>query len=160
MKAFSLAFPDCQLSKSEFHGSITGGSTFAKVCYCGASLSFWVNALYMAFIRSKLWTTNCITGSSVSGSDKGLLGPQASWVSDTGLDRKRRWDMFKVLSLKSNAWEGIGKVKYKFLTSSKSGILCNGALHWIMYNDNDDFKVDIVSFHLSNKEFREIPQPP
>ncbi|GKE36372.1 hypothetical protein Tco_1459777, partial [Tanacetum coccineum] len=74
--------------------------------------------------------------------------------------KEKMGQFVKVLSLKSNAWEGIGKVKYKFLTSSKSGILCNGALHWLMYKDNDDFKVDIVSFHLSNKEFKEIFQPP
>ncbi|KAM0013669.1 putative F-box associated interaction domain-containing protein [Helianthus debilis subsp. tardiflorus] len=37
---------------------------------------------------------------------------------------------FYLLSLKSNVWRVIGEVKYRLI--SKTGILCNGALHWIV----------------------------
>ncbi|GJW28652.1 nucleotide pyrophosphatase/phosphodiesterase-like protein, partial [Tanacetum coccineum] len=42
--------------------------------------------------------------------------------------KEKMGQFVKVLSLKSNAWEGIGKLKYKFLTSSKSGKLCSDLL--------------------------------
>ncbi|KAJ0941603.1 putative F-box domain-containing protein [Helianthus annuus] len=62
---------------------------------------------------------------------------------------------FKVLSLKSNVWRVIGDVKYKFIT--KIGMLCNGALHWIVEDQNR--KILILSYDLSEEEFKEIPQP-
>ncbi|XP_024986212.1 F-box/kelch-repeat protein At3g06240-like [Cynara cardunculus var. scolymus] len=65
---------------------------------------------------------------------------------------------FHVLTLKSNEWKVIGEVNYTFV--SRIGILCNGALHWIMKGGSpqDDRKV-ILSFHISKEEFIEIPQP-
>ncbi|KAM0013684.1 putative F-box domain, galactose oxidase/kelch, beta-propeller, F-box associated interaction [Helianthus debilis subsp. tardiflorus] len=62
---------------------------------------------------------------------------------------------FEVLSLKSNVWRVIGEVKYTFIT--KAGILCNGALHWIVKDQNN--KKLIISYDLSKEEFKEIPLP-
>ncbi|KAJ0941567.1 putative F-box domain, galactose oxidase/kelch, beta-propeller, F-box associated interaction [Helianthus annuus] len=62
---------------------------------------------------------------------------------------------FQVLSLKSNVWRVIGEVKYTFMTTA--GILCNGALHWIVEDQNN--KKLIISYDLSKEEFKEIPQP-
>ncbi|KAI3716458.1 hypothetical protein L1987_67355 [Smallanthus sonchifolius] len=61
----------------------------------------------------------------------------------------------QVLSLKSNVWRVIGEVKYKFI--SIDGILCNGALHWIIRDEN--MKKIIISYDLSKEEFKEIPHP-
>lgn len=61
----------------------------------------------------------------------------------------------QVLSLKSNVWKVIEQVKYTLI--SKVGILCNGALHWFMNDEN--MNEVIVSFDLSLEEFKEIPQP-
>ncbi|KAJ0806760.1 putative F-box domain-containing protein [Helianthus annuus] len=61
----------------------------------------------------------------------------------------------RVLSLKSNVWRVIEEVKYKFI--STTGILSNGALHWIVEDQN--YKKLIISFDLSKEEFKEIPQP-
>ncbi|KAJ0617156.1 putative F-box domain-containing protein [Helianthus annuus] len=61
----------------------------------------------------------------------------------------------RVMSLKSNVWRVIEEVKYKFIT--KTGILSNGALHWIVKDQNN--KKLIISFDLSKEEFEEIPQP-
>ncbi|KAF5820100.1 putative F-box domain-containing protein [Helianthus annuus] len=60
-----------------------------------------------------------------------------------------------IASLKSNVWRVIEEVKYKFI--SKTGILSNGALHWIAKDQNN--KKLIISFDLSKEEFKEIPQP-
>ncbi|GKD49360.1 putative F-box domain-containing protein [Tanacetum coccineum] len=65
---------------------------------------------------------------------------------------------FQVLTLKSNIWRTIGEVKYTFNNRSDgSGILCNGALHWFM-DDNNKKRV-LLSFDLCSEEFKEIPQP-
>ncbi|MFS7916340.1 hypothetical protein Hanom_Chr02g00175991 [Helianthus anomalus] len=55
-----------------------------------------------------------------------------------------------VLSLKSNEWRviGFGKVKYSFL--SKFSILCNGALHWIVRDENR--KILIIAYDLCKGE--------
>lgn len=65
---------------------------------------------------------------------------------------------FQVLTLKSNEWKVIGEVNYNFI--SRIGIICNGALHWVMNagSPQNNNKV-IVSFHISKEEFTEIPQP-
>ncbi|MFS7916372.1 putative F-box domain, galactose oxidase/kelch, beta-propeller, F-box associated interaction [Helianthus anomalus] len=61
----------------------------------------------------------------------------------------------RVMSLKSNVWRVIEEVKYEFI--SKTGILSNGALHWIVEDEHG--KKLIISFDLSKEEFKEIPQP-
>ncbi|GJS98993.1 F-box/kelch-repeat protein-like protein isoform X1 [Tanacetum coccineum] len=67
--------------------------------------------------------------------------------------------LFHVLSLKSNIWEPISLVKYKFIAGdSRFGILWNGALHWFM-KDYNTKKMVILSFDLSREEFNECPQP-
>ena len=67
---------------------------------------------------------------------------------------------FQVFSLKSNAWKVIGDVNYtcfeRFNFLSR-GVLCNGAIHWLMYPENK--KQVILSFDLYKEEFKEIPQP-
>lgn len=60
-----------------------------------------------------------------------------------------------MLSLKSNVWKVIREVNYSF--TNRFGILCNGAIHWFM-NDQDNKKV-ILSFDLSEEEYKEILQP-
>ncbi|CAH1452896.1 unnamed protein product [Lactuca virosa] len=67
--------------------------------------------------------------------------------------RKRvGWTCFQVLSLKSNVWKLIGDVKYSFL--SRIGILCNGALHWIMKDSSSPNKKRVItSFRLSEEKF-------
>ncbi|KAI3791198.1 hypothetical protein L2E82_04869 [Cichorium intybus] len=65
---------------------------------------------------------------------------------------------FQVLTLKSNIWKVIGDVNYSVV--SRIGILCNGALHWVMKDaSSQDNKNMIISFRLSEEEFTEIPQP-
>ncbi|KAM0024961.1 putative F-box domain, galactose oxidase/kelch, beta-propeller, F-box associated interaction [Helianthus debilis subsp. tardiflorus] len=61
----------------------------------------------------------------------------------------------QVLSLKSNVWRAIGEVKYVFI--SWVGFLYNGALHWIVEDQNR--KLLILSYDLSKEEFKEIPKP-
>lgn len=54
---------------------------------------------------------------------------------------------FQVLTLKSNVWKVVGKLKYTFgLQYYKrcAGMLCNGALHWYMKDQNKNSV--IVSF--------------
>ncbi|KAI3706267.1 hypothetical protein L6452_23884 [Arctium lappa] len=65
---------------------------------------------------------------------------------------------FQVLTLKSNVWKFIGEVNYTFI--SRIGILCNGALHWVVKcTSPQNNKNVILSFHISKEEFVEIPQP-
>ncbi|KAJ0620207.1 putative kelch-type beta propeller, F-box associated interaction domain-containing protein [Helianthus annuus] len=64
---------------------------------------------------------------------------------------------FYLLSLKSNVWSVIGEVKYRLLT--KTGILCNGALHWLV-GDNEKTKKLIIFYDLSKEEFKKIPLLP
>ncbi|KAK1435307.1 hypothetical protein QVD17_01068 [Tagetes erecta] len=62
-----------------------------------------------------------------------------------------------MLSLKSNIWKVVGEVKYTF--TSKVGILSNGALHWIVRDNENMKKRLILSYDLCKQEFKEIPQP-
>nr|GEV90293.1 hypothetical protein [Tanacetum cinerariifolium] len=43
---------------------------------------------------------------------------------------------FQVLCMKFNVWKVIGDVKYTPITLRGAGILCNGALHWVMNIDS------------------------
>ncbi|KAI3716468.1 hypothetical protein L1987_67373 [Smallanthus sonchifolius] len=72
-----------------------------------------------------------------------------------GCQKGRNQTCVQVLSLKSNVWRVIGYVNYKFI--SKVGILCNGALHWIVKDQKK--KKLIISYDLCEDEFKEIPQP-
>ncbi|GJW89823.1 putative F-box domain-containing protein [Tanacetum coccineum] len=64
---------------------------------------------------------------------------------------------FQVLSLKTNVWKDVGKLKYMCLNVHKVGILCNEKLHWFMKDQNG--KDVILSFDLSEEKFEEISQP-
>nr|GEY66276.1 hypothetical protein [Tanacetum cinerariifolium] len=66
---------------------------------------------------------------------------------------------FQVISLKSNAWKVIGEVDYICSKLQFVGVLCNGAIHWVMHPKNNKKEVVILSFDLSTEEFEEIPQP-
>ncbi|GJV45230.1 gypsy type transposase [Tanacetum coccineum] len=72
-----------------------------------------------------------------------------------GFRRGDNLTCFQVLSLKSDVWKVVGDVKYTCI--SRVGTLCNGALHWFMYDRNE--KKVIPSFNLSKEKFKEIPQP-
>ncbi|XP_076951608.1 F-box/kelch-repeat protein At3g23880-like [Bidens hawaiensis] len=69
------------------------------------------------------------------------------------------WTTFFVLTLKSNTWKVIGKIRYGMIIEEEEdcGILCGGALHWFLSDGNK--KKVIISFNLSTGEFKEIPQP-
>ncbi|XP_076900785.1 F-box protein CPR1-like [Bidens hawaiensis] len=69
-----------------------------------------------------------------------------------GVDQTR----FRMLSLKSNVWRDIEKMKYSRF-SDVAGILCKGALHWII--TNQDGRYFIASYDLALEEFKEIPLP-
>ncbi|GJU70132.1 putative F-box domain containing protein [Tanacetum coccineum] len=68
--------------------------------------------------------------------------------------------LVQVLSLKSNTWKLIGQFNYLFCYN-KPGILCNGALHWFVfdYHDNEISNQVILSFDLSREEFTVFPEP-
>ncbi|MFS7959811.1 putative F-box domain-containing protein [Helianthus anomalus] len=69
--------------------------------------------------------------------------------------------VFHLLTLKSNTWKFIGQVKYWRFCHGVSGILCGGALHWIMTGKKKNEKKKkmnvIISLDLSTEEFKEIP---
>ncbi|XP_024984978.1 F-box protein CPR1-like [Cynara cardunculus var. scolymus] len=64
---------------------------------------------------------------------------------------------FQVFSLRSNMWKVIGEINCTFL--SRIGILCEGALHWVVYHASSKKKNVILSFNLSEEKFAEVPQP-
>ncbi|GKD36793.1 F-box protein CPR1-like protein, partial [Tanacetum coccineum] len=67
--------------------------------------------------------------------------------------------LIQVLSLKSNTWKLIGQFKYLF-RHRLPGILCNGALHWFVYDySNKKTNRVILSFDLSREEFTAFPEP-
>ncbi|PWA92215.1 F-box domain-containing protein [Artemisia annua] len=72
------------------------------------------------------------------------------------LNESRTNYVFKVLTLKSNVWRSVA-VESGYDNLDGNGILCNGAIHWTSFDQNDE-KV-IVSFDLSKEVFKEIPQP-
>nr|GEW52902.1 hypothetical protein [Tanacetum cinerariifolium] len=55
-----------------------------------------------------------------------------------------------VLSLRSNTWKLIGEFNYQFVPN-KPGILLHGALHWVVFKDEETM---IISFDLSREEFK------
>lgn len=67
----------------------------------------------------------------------------------------------QVLSLKTNVWRSLGKLDHLYLSTKFVGILCNGAIHWLMKEPKDKhtLKCVIISFDLSTEKFKEIPLP-
>ncbi|KAJ0953314.1 putative F-box domain-containing protein [Helianthus annuus] len=61
----------------------------------------------------------------------------------------------QVLRLSTNVWKIVGEVKYTFITNA--GILCNGALHWIV--EDQSRKILIISYDISQEVFKEVGQP-
>ncbi|MFS7992469.1 putative F-box domain-containing protein [Helianthus anomalus] len=72
-----------------------------------------------------------------------------------GAEKRKNRTRVQALSLKSNVWRVIREVKYTFCT--KIGILCNGALHWIVRDEK--MNMLIIAYDISKEEFKEIPQP-
>ncbi|GKD00869.1 putative F-box domain-containing protein [Tanacetum coccineum] len=69
--------------------------------------------------------------------------------------------LVQVLSLKSNTWKLIGQFNY-VISFNKTGILCNGALHWFVvdhHHSSEDPDRVILSFDLFREEFTVIPEP-
>ncbi|KAI3687780.1 hypothetical protein L1987_81483 [Smallanthus sonchifolius] len=104
---------------------------------------------------SSYWPLCCGFGYDSSADDYKVVA---------GMRKSEYETCFLMLSFKSNVWEVIGEVKYMFC--SKVGVLCNGALHWVMYHQNQNTSdgnrnknAVIVSFDLSQRIFKEIPQP-
>nr|XP_043625966.1 F-box/kelch-repeat protein At3g23880-like [Erigeron canadensis] len=63
-----------------------------------------------------------------------------------------------LLSLNSNVCKVVGDFHITIAYNS-AGILCNGALYWLMADQNMNPVQHILSFHLSKDEFKEIPIP-
>ncbi|KAM0013670.1 putative F-box domain-containing protein [Helianthus debilis subsp. tardiflorus] len=61
----------------------------------------------------------------------------------------------QVLRLSTNVWKVVREVRYTFITNA--GILCNGALHWIVKDQNR--KILIISYDISQEVFKEVCQP-
>ena len=76
-----------------------------------------------------------------------------------GLTKGNDQTWFQVNSLKSNAWKVVGEVDYICSDLQCFGVLCNGAIHWVMHPKNNENEQVILSFDLSKEEFEEIPQP-
>ncbi|GJZ44372.1 putative F-box domain-containing protein [Tanacetum coccineum] len=67
--------------------------------------------------------------------------------------------LVQVLSMKSNTWKLIGLFNYGFINDIP-GMLFNGKLHWFVFDyNNEERKTAILSFDLSQEEFKVIPQP-
>ncbi|GJV21960.1 putative F-box domain-containing protein [Tanacetum coccineum] len=75
-----------------------------------------------------------------------------------GIKKGLEGAIVQVFSLKSNSWKLIGDVKYWFMYN-KPGILFNGALHWFVFDYNNETRTVILSFDLSREDFNVIPQP-
>ncbi|GJR99652.1 F-box protein CPR1-like protein [Tanacetum coccineum] len=58
---------------------------------------------------------------------------------------------FQVISLKSNAWKVIGEMDYRCSELQCVGVLCNGAIHWVMHPENNINEQVIISFDLSRR---------
>ncbi|GJV83583.1 hypothetical protein Tco_1523481 [Tanacetum coccineum] len=77
---------------------------------------------------------------------------------------KKSWyeSLVQVLSLKSNTWKLIGQFDYLFC-HNKPGILCNGALHWYVFdyhfNAGTTSKKVTLSFNLSWEKFLVFLEP-
>ncbi|KAJ0727402.1 putative F-box domain-containing protein [Helianthus annuus] len=76
-----------------------------------------------------------------------------------GFKKDENHTCFQVFSLRSNAWKVTGEINYVF--SSRVGILCKGALHWLAYayDTSSEKKNVILSFHFSEEKFLEVPMP-
>lgn len=64
---------------------------------------------------------------------------------------------FQVFSMRSNMWKVIGNIRYTFV--SRLGILCKGAIHWVVNNASSKKKNVILSLNLSKEKFAIVPQP-
>ncbi|XP_021991706.1 F-box/kelch-repeat protein At3g06240 [Helianthus annuus] len=73
-----------------------------------------------------------------------------------GYKKDENHTCFQVFSLRSNMWKVIGEINYGF--TSRVGILCKGALHWLAYAFDISSNV-IVSFHFLEEKFLEFPMP-
>ncbi|GJV49976.1 hypothetical protein Tco_1440188 [Tanacetum coccineum] len=67
------------LPELEFHG-FTDGFPLVGNERCDTSFRIWVNAIYMAFTRSKFCIINCKTGSLGFGSEVVFKGSSGVWV--------------------------------------------------------------------------------
>ncbi|GJZ05761.1 putative F-box domain-containing protein [Tanacetum coccineum] len=106
---------------------------------------------------------------AIVGSSNGLYDSSSACVSGFGYDSsiddykvliglRNEYSnklVFKVLTLKSNVWRPLA-VESRYESLFGNGILCNGAIHWYMFQNKKNV---IVSFDLSKEIFKEIPQP-
>nr|XP_043635149.1 F-box/kelch-repeat protein At3g06240-like [Erigeron canadensis] len=76
-----------------------------------------------------------------------------------GLVTERQTTHFYVLSLKTFLWKFIEEISYAILDYNICGILCDGALHWLMSCWKTG-EVVIISFNLSREEFTKTQPPP
>ncbi|GJV01976.1 hypothetical protein Tco_1335545 [Tanacetum coccineum] len=82
-KVFPKVLLGCASSESEFHGSIYE-FPLVGIERCDTSFRAWVNAVYMAFTRSKFCTINYKTGSLGFGSEVAFKGSPGVciWCND------------------------------------------------------------------------------
>ncbi|XP_076898729.1 F-box/kelch-repeat protein At3g23880-like [Bidens hawaiensis] len=111
------------------------------------------------YTPSSFWPLCCGFGYDSSSDDYKVVA---------GMRKSEYVTCFFMLTLKSNVWKVFADVKYMF--NSRNGVLCNGALHWVMFaqthntsngdgNNKMNKKAVILSFDLSQHIFKEIPQP-
>lgn len=66
---------------------------------------------------------------------------------------------FSVYSLKTDSWRVVkSPIQYNDADTTH-GVLLNGSVHWVMTKVGKESSPVIVSFHLAEEEFREIPLP-
>lgn len=66
---------------------------------------------------------------------------------------------FSVYSLKTNSWKVVkSPIQYNDADTTH-GVLLNGSVHWVMTKVGKESSLVIVSFHLAEEEFREMPLP-
>ncbi|XP_076920108.1 uncharacterized protein LOC143581147 [Bidens hawaiensis] len=70
-------------------------------------------------------------------------------------DQLSEFYMFYLFSLRSDNWKVITEINYVF--TSRVGMLCDGALHWLAYDTSPTKKNAILSFHFSDEKFLEVP---
>ncbi|XP_062104838.1 F-box protein At3g07870-like [Humulus lupulus] len=64
----------------------------------------------------------------------------------------------KVLSLGSSSWRCLGRTSY-YLDDWPGQAVVNGRIHWETCQQRDFPHRDIISFHLEDEQFREVPKP-
>ncbi|XP_061344288.1 F-box/kelch-repeat protein At3g23880-like [Gastrolobium bilobum] len=74
------------------------------------------------------------------------------------------WETYTIVffSLKTNSWTRIGNIDFPYWVTPKryrSGVLLNGALHWLIFSKGQPISPVIIAFDLKERSLSEIPVP-